>query len=122
MNIVFAISAVEPVIKDLVGVFLDKCGTRSIFHQKIPVTVTNFRNKIGDWEKYSMKVMSAKNPENNFYVWKISGKNLPENRLFKQPIVRRLIGDEDIVRVTLGHAGVCDPDELCFFVHLINRF
>jgi len=45
---------------------------------------------------------------------------LKTKKLFKEPVVRRFISDEDIVRVTLGHAGVGNPDEFCVGVHLRN--
>ena len=43
-----------------------------------------------------------------------------KGRSFKEPVIRRFISDENIVRVTLGHAGIGDPDEFCVLVHLCN--
>ena len=45
-----------------------------------------------------------------------------KKKLFKQPVVRRFIGDQDIVGVALGHSGVRDTDKLCFFLHICNCF
>jgi hypothetical protein len=40
--------------------------------------------------------------------------------LFKQPVVGRFVRDQDIMWVTLGHAGIGDPDKLCVLLHLAD--
>jgi len=45
-----------------------------------------------------------------------------QKKLFKQPVVRRFIRDENIVRMALGHAGIGDPDELGIGMHIGNCF
>ena len=39
-------------------------------------------------------------------------------QLFKEPVIRRFIGYENVVRVALGHAGIGDPYEFCLCVHI----
>ena len=49
-------------------------------------------------------------------------KQNSKKKLFKQPVVRCFIGDQDIMRVTLGHTGIGDPDKLCVLLHLADSF
>ena len=41
--------------------------------------------------------------------------------LFKQPVIRCFIGDQDVMRMALGHAGIGDADEPCILLHMGNR-
>jgi len=44
-----------------------------------------------------------------------------KKELFEEPVVRRFIGDQDIVGVAFGHTGIRDPDELRLGVQLGDR-
>ena len=50
----------------------------------------------------------------------ISNQKSKKKDLFKQPVIRRFISDQDVVGVALGHAGIGDADELCIFLHMWN--
>jgi len=63
----------------------------------------------------------TENPENIFFhACEKIRKKIQKKSSFEQPVVRRLIGDEDIMRVAFGHTGICDPDKLCLRVHVGN--
>ena len=43
------------------------------------------------------------------------------SRLFEEPVVRRFVRDQDVMRVALGHTGVRDPDKPGLLVHIGDR-